>query len=229
MTVLLAVWGASPGVGKSTLCAGLSSSLAAAGTRVDHFREEEVLTRPQFAAVAEEFQATGTVELRTLLAATQQFVDAVDTRETDVVIADALVPFVPTLLAMGHGDQAVEAFIAELAAILAPLTPIMVYLDGSAETGLKRAAERDGPQWLEWYLGKLGRYNVSPRVTDLASAAVYLRRERAATLDAARRHGWGLVQVQHATEMTPDQVLLIAQQGLQQLIATSHTAEHPKP
>jgi broad-specificity NMP kinase len=59
MAVLVTVWGASPGVGKSTLCAGLSQSLVEAGLAVDHFREEEILTRPQFAAVAEDYRATG--------------------------------------------------------------------------------------------------------------------------------------------------------------------------
>ncbi|MFF7176773.1 hypothetical protein ACIP8U_41105 [Streptomyces pseudovenezuelae] len=73
MTVLITAWGASPGVGKSTLCAGLSQWLAATGLQVDHFREEEILTRPQFAAVAEEFKATGTVALKTLISATAKF------------------------------------------------------------------------------------------------------------------------------------------------------------
>ena len=77
MTVLIAVWGVSPGVGKSTLCAGLSRWLTDAGLRVDHFREEEILTRPQFAAVAEAFKTTGTVGLRTLITASAEFVDSV--------------------------------------------------------------------------------------------------------------------------------------------------------
>lgn len=146
VTVLIAVWGASPGAGKTTLCTGLSARLADAGARVDHFSEEEILTRPQFAAVAREFQATGAVELPTLLSATRQLVDATLARGDDVVIADALVPFVPTLLAMGHGDQAIDAFFAELTAILAPVAPVLVYLDGSTEIGLSRAAEREGSQ-----------------------------------------------------------------------------------
>jgi hypothetical protein len=37
VTVIIAVWGASPGIGKSTLCAGLAGALPG---RVDHFREE---------------------------------------------------------------------------------------------------------------------------------------------------------------------------------------------
>ncbi|WP_405950633.1 nucleoside-triphosphatase [Streptomyces prunicolor] len=61
MTVLVTVWEAAPGVGKSTLCDGLSRSLAGAGLRVDHFREEKILSRSEFAAVAGEFGATGAI------------------------------------------------------------------------------------------------------------------------------------------------------------------------
>jgi thymidylate kinase len=136
MTVLITVWGASPGVGKSTLCAGLSQWLADTGLRVDHFREEEILTRSQFAAVAEEFKATGTVELGTLIAATVKFVEAVVASDDDVVIADALVPFVPTLLAMGHGEETIDAFLTDLTEVLAPVCPVMVFLDGNAESSL---------------------------------------------------------------------------------------------
>jgi hypothetical protein len=73
--------------------------------RVDHFREEEILTRPQYAAAAREFQATGTVELATLLSATRLFVDSILAGAIDVVIADALMPYMPSPLAWGHSDQ----------------------------------------------------------------------------------------------------------------------------
>ena len=188
VTVLIAIWGASPGVGKSTLCAGL------------------------------EFQATGVVELDTLLTASARFVGAILASADDVVVADALVPFVPSLLAWGHSDRVIGTFIAGLAEILAPVGPVLVYLDGSAEAGLARAARRDGPQWLDGYIGKLARYQVRPRVRDLASAARYLRRERAVTLAAARRQGWGIVRVDRATELTPGQVLRIVRQGLRRWI-----------
>lgn len=155
MTVLITVWGTSPGVGKSTLCTGLSQWLADTGQRVDHFREEEILTRPQFAAVAEEFKTTGTVALGTLIAATTKFVDAVVARGDDVVIADALMPFVPTLLAMGHGEETIDAFMTDLTAVLARVRSVMVFLDGNAESALSRAAMREGEQWLDWYVGKL--------------------------------------------------------------------------
>lgn len=214
MTVLITVWGASPGVGKSTLCAGLSSWLAATGLRVDHFREEEILTRPQFAAVAEEFEATGTVAPGTLIAATAKFVDAVVSSGDDVVIADALMPFVPTLLAMGHSEETIDAFMTDLTAVLAPVRPAMVFLDGDAESALSRAAAREGEQWLDWYVGKLARYQVDPQVADVASAVNYLLRERAVTLDAVRRKDWKLIVVERADELPPDEVLRVAQRSL---------------
>ncbi|MEK0099730.1 hypothetical protein WDA79_14775 [Streptomyces sp. A475] len=214
MTVLITVWGASPGVGKSTLCDGLSRWLTDAGLRVDHFREEEILTRPQFAAVAEEFKATGRVRRQTLIAATAQFVDAIMTSGDDVVIADALMPFVPTLLAMRHGEEAIDAFMIALTEVLARVRPVMVFLDGNAERALARAARREGEHWLDWYVGKLAGYEVSPPVADVASAVKYLLRERAVTLGAVRRKDWGLVVIERADELPPDEVLQVAQRGL---------------
>ena len=215
MTVLVTVWGAAPGIGKSTLCAGLSRSLAGAGLRVDHFREEEILSRSEFAAVAKEFGATGAVGLGTLAAATERHVASALAGGDDVVVADALVPFVPTLLAMGHGEETIDAFMADLSGVLAPVRPVVVFLDGDAGAALSRAVEREGPEWLDWYVGKLAAYEVNPPVSDLASAVTYLGRERVVTLDVVRRHGWGLVVVEPVDELTPGEVLGAVEQGLE--------------
>ncbi|WP_405961441.1 hypothetical protein OG235_39430 [Streptomyces sp. NBC_00024] len=214
MTVLITVCGASPGVGKSTLCVALSRWLSGTGLRVDHFREEEILTRPQFAAVAEEFRATGRVGREPLITATARFVDAVRANGDDVVVADALMPYVPTLLAMGHGEETINAFMTELAEVLAPVCPVMVYLDGNPETALSRAARREGALWLDRYVGKLAEYEVSPPVTDVASAARYLLRERAVTLGTVGRTHWDLVLVERADELPPDEVARVTRRGL---------------
>ncbi len=128
-------------------------------------------------------------------------------------------PYVPSLLAMGHSEHAISAFMAGLADILAPLRPVMIFLDGDASLALSRAAAREGPGWLEWYVGKLARYQVQPEVHDVASAAEYLRRGRAITLSIAGRQDWGLVLIGQATELTPAEVLHTAQQGLHQWLA----------
>jgi hypothetical protein len=214
VTKLIAVWGASPGIGKSTLCAGLSEWLSGAGLRVDHFQEEEILTRPQYAEVASHFLATGEVDRDALVSATALFADSVLAAGIDVVIADALMPYVPSLLAMGHSEQAITPFMADLGDILAPLRPVMIFLDGDARAALPRAAAREEPGWLEWYIGKLAGYGVQPEVHDSASAAEYLRRERAMTLSVVSRQNWDLILIENAIELTPDQVLYAAQQGL---------------
>ena len=229
MTVLISVWGASPGVGKSTLCAGLVRWLAGAGLQVDHFREEEVLTRPQFTAVAESFKRTGAVDLATLIAATAEFVDSVLASGDDVVVADALVPYIPTLLAMGHEEETIGAFMADLTEVLVPVSPVMVFLDGDAEAALSRAARREGEQWLDWYVGKLAKYAVSPPVTDRASATNYLRRERAVTLDAMARRDWNLVVIERADALTRDEVLSAAQQNLRPWLAATNAAGQDDP
>lgn len=67
------------------------------GLRVDHFAEEEIMTRPQFAEVAGHFRVTGRVEPAMLLAAASRFAGSVLEAGIDVVVADALVAFVPSL------------------------------------------------------------------------------------------------------------------------------------
>jgi len=221
VAVLIVVWGASPGIGKSTLCADLAARLADAGYRVDHFQEEEILTRPEFADVADLFRANGTVEPGLLLAATQRFVASVVASAHDVVVADALMPYVPSLLAMGCDDEAIDAFVADLTPALAPIGLVLVFLDGDAQAGLRRAADREGQGWLDSYLGKLAYYHVTPPVTDVASAVAYLRRERAATLDAVGRHGWAVELVEGCDELTPTQVLATVEARLRRRVTTT--------
>jgi predicted ATP-dependent serine protease len=128
--MLVAVWGAAPGIGKSTLSAGLARWVTETGRRVDLFAEEDILTRPQFADVAAHFGATGEVDAGMLLDATSRFARSVLAADLDVVVADALVPFVPSLLAMGCSHQQIRRFVAELTNELAPLEPVPVFIDG---------------------------------------------------------------------------------------------------
>lgn len=170
MAVFVAVHGAAPGVGKSTLCARLVQRFAADGRTVDHIREEEIRTRPAYAAVAAEFATDGVVRPQTLLAATARYVEE---STADVVVTDALFPYLPSLRAWGHPPERIARFLDELAAIV---TPVVLYLDDDPQTALLRAVAREAdPGWLAWYLRKLG-------VPDLAAAAAYLRTERDLTL-----------------------------------------------
>lgn len=63
-------------------------------------------------------------------------------------------------------------------------------------------------------------YQVSPPVADVASAVQYLLRERAVTLDAVRRKDWGLIVIERADELSPDEVLRVAQRSLRPWLKT---------
>ena len=198
MTVIIAVWGASPGIGKSTLCEGLASVLSG---QVDLFREEDLPTRPAYATVTAEFEDSGRVALDTLRDATTRFV--ADCASYDAVVADALLPYVPSLLAFGHTEPEIDEFVDGLAAITAGVRTVVLFLDGDPATGLRRAAEREEPGWLDWYIGKLARYGVSPPVHDFASAVNYLLpRTRSDSASGApdqlepghNRHHWARVR-----------------------------------
>lgn len=175
-TVVVAVLGSTPGIGKSTLCAGLAAALADRGLSVDHFREEEILSRPAYASVAAEFRAGGVVRPETLLAATADYMAGMT---ADVAVTDALLPYLPSLLAWGHRPAQLAGFLTALARIV---RPVVLYLDGDPLVALPRAAAREpNPGWLDWYVGKLAAAT-GGTVHDLPTAAAHLRAERDLTL-----------------------------------------------
>jgi len=205
--LLVAVDGASPGVGKSTLCNGLAASLAAAGTAVDHFREEEILSRPEFADVAEQFTATQTVRLDSIVDAVTAFVINADANGTEVIVADALLPFIPSLIVWGYDESAIGAFLDRISAAIAPARVVLLYVDGDPDVALRRAADREEPGWLEWLVGKLG-------VPDRAAAIRHLENQRDLTLRLVGRQPWELIVLSDALERSPDQLLQAALEHL---------------
>jgi hypothetical protein len=135
------------------------------------------------------------------------------------MVADALMLYVPSLLAMGHGDQAISTFADDLAGLRAPFRAVLIFLGGNAGMALSLAAAREGLGWLDWYTGKLAGYRVEPEVHAAASVAEYLRRERAVTLSMASRQYWGQIVIGHATELARDAVQQAARHALGPWIA----------
>jgi len=211
MTTLVAVFGASPGIGKSTLARRLAAD-APARLDVDQFDEGDILSRPEFATVAAQFGATGVVDLDALLDAAAWFVDTA--LKFDLVVTDTLFPFVPSLLAWGHDERSIRTFLTQLHTILEPLNPVIVYLDGEPADALPRAAARDGEAWLDAFVTKVSSYKTVLARLDLAGTVSYLRHERDVTLRSLAATGYVVVLLTDAHLRSPDDLAADATSAL---------------
>ncbi|WP_326678733.1 hypothetical protein [Streptomyces sp. NBC_01237] len=196
---LISVIGSSPGVGKSTLCRAVADWLTGAGASVDHFEEADVLTRPAFRPVAEEFAggAAGAAGVRpaTLVACTRAYVEESLGSGKDHLVTDALLPFVPSLVAWGHDENTLIHVMAELTRAVEPAEVTVVYVHDDPDTALRRAVDREGAAWEDWYVARLAGSPGTRAVHDLASAAAHLRYEADLTRRLLARTPWRLLTV----------------------------------
>ncbi|MFE0105265.1 hypothetical protein [Streptomyces sp. NPDC059009] len=193
---LISVIGSSPGVGKSTLCGAVAKWLAESGASVDHFEEADILTRAAFQPVAEEFgDGTGAVRPETLVACTRAYVTESVSAGRDYVVTDALLPFIPSLVAWGHGEVALTRVMDELTRAVEPAQVTLVYVHDDPEAALRRAVEREGPAWADWYVRKLAASPGTRSVHDLPSAATHLRHEADLTRRLLARTPWRVLTV----------------------------------
>jgi hypothetical protein len=76
-----------------------------------------------------------------------------------------------------------------------PTRITVVFLRDNPEVALRRAVEREGPQWADWYVDKFRRSPGTSSVSDLASAADHLRWESELTLRLLAVTRWNVVTV----------------------------------
>ncbi|MCX4903037.1 hypothetical protein [Streptomyces sp. NBC_00878] len=197
---LVSVIGSSPGVGKSTLCRALADWLAGLGASVDHFEEADILARPAFRPVAEEF-ADGTSDVRpeTLVESTRAYVEESLAAGRDYLVTDALLPFVPSLVAWGHDESTLVRVVKELTRAVLPAEVTVVYVHDDPATALRRAVEREEADWEDWYVGKLAGSPGTRAVHDLPSAAAHLRFEAELTRRLLADTPWRVLTVDAGT------------------------------
>ncbi|MEU9112967.1 hypothetical protein AB0D04_14565 [Streptomyces sp. NPDC048483] len=212
---LISVIGNSPGVGKSTLCRTLATWLTDRGAKVDHFQEPDILTRPAFRPVAEEFaDGTDSVRPETLIAATRAYVTGSRAAGLDVLVTDALIPFIPSLVAWGHDEASIARTLRDLTTALAPAQVTVVYVHDDPTAALRRAIEREDPDWEHWYLTKLHTSPGTRAVHDLPSAATHLRQEAALTQRLLSATPWTVIPVDATTRNAPQTAAYTRQQLL---------------
>ncbi|MFB7636250.1 hypothetical protein ACFC0M_35660 [Streptomyces sp. NPDC056149] len=201
---LISVIGNSPGVGKSTLCHSLATWLAETGATVEHFAEADILTHPAFRPVAEECAAAPhTVRPETLIAAARTYVTDARAAGTDFLVTDALLPFLPSLVAWGHDEPALARFLEDLVAAVHPTEVTVVYVQDDPAAALRRAIDREGPAWEDWYLTKLANSPGTNAVHDLDSAAAHLRAETALTRRLLATTPWNFLPLHTTTRTAP--------------------------
>ncbi|MFI0815832.1 hypothetical protein ACH4TX_00930 [Streptomyces sp. NPDC021098] len=228
MTVrLISVIGSSPGVGKSTLCRAVAEWLADTGASVDHFEEADILTRPAFRPVAEEFAGgAAAVQPATLVECTRAYVAESLAAGKEYLVTDALLPFIPSLVAWGHEETALVEVMAELNRAVEPAQVTMVYVHDDPETALRRAVEREGAAWEDWYVRKLAGSPGTRAVHDLPSAAAHLRFEAELTRRLLSRTPWHVLTVD-AGSLNAEEAFAHTQRHLSDVSLGADVAEEP--
>jgi len=216
MTRIVAVAGVAPAVGTSTLAVGLHDWMTARGLSVDLVEEDEVLTRPVFAPVARELAVTGICTVATLTSSIEAFVDEVAESAHDVVICDALFPFVRSLHDWDNGEIVIDGFLADCTRALAAVPFTLIYVDADIYAALRHADDREPSGWLEWYLASMIRDEAAVEQNPLDVAVGLLGRERDEALRLMEKHGWDVRVVPESDLLTPEEILDRAQRQLSQ-------------
>ncbi|MEU0120123.1 hypothetical protein ABZ114_00245 [Streptomyces albidoflavus] len=147
---LISVVGSGPGVGKTTLCRAVAQWLAGVGASVDHFEEADLLTRPAFRPVAAEFAGeTAAVRPATLVACTRAYVAESLAAGKDHLVTDALLSFIPSLVAWGHDEANLVQVMEDLSHAVQPAQVTVVYVHDDT------AADYLSAYVLEWTLHHL--------------------------------------------------------------------------
>jgi hypothetical protein len=153
---LILFTGAGSGAGKSTLSAFLAQQFTAHAIPTRWIYEEDTLD-----AFTPFFQALRQKQLNTLdlfLDATRRLVLACQVQPS-VCIVDSLLPGYGFFFG-AHPLTAIAALTTELASILAPLQPLLVYMDSDVGVALNRAIAQRGSAWFERMVQRMNSWNL---------------------------------------------------------------------
>jgi hypothetical protein len=161
--------GSASGAGKSTLAAAVARDLEAPNRRVRLLSEDDLLEMGSFARFERRLGPTDPETHRAddaLIEAARALVDeelAVRRRAGAVashfLLTDAMLPGFFWLFGR-HDAGRVRAVAAQLADILAPLDPLLVYLRGDPAALVARAAAERGADWPSRMVGWVSRWSV---------------------------------------------------------------------
>ncbi|HZU73554.1 MAG TPA: hypothetical protein VE990_12360 [Acidimicrobiales bacterium] len=187
---LIMISGAAPGLGKSSLAAGLARRWRDRGLRVELFEEDDILERAEFADLIGIWRAGNRPSLDVVLDAAARYLDSCRAAEADVYVQDALFPFLASLFAWGYSDEDTSAFLDRLAEAAESFELLQVHLVGPAQDSIPRAAAREGEGWLEAMIERAQSWAGAQQVTDLASLAQFFSLTDGRARRLLRRAPW---------------------------------------
>lgn len=158
---LIMFYGVSPGAGKTTLSDWLRLELTNQGHKIVWIEEHHVHDLEMFKEVVEVFTHGAEDYVTPLLRAAETLVQHYRNK-TDIVLTDSLFPSYTWLFSEGVPKATIAKFNQELAKVLAPLNPLIVWLNGDVSALLQRAIVQRGEEWLNGLIESINSYRYSP-------------------------------------------------------------------
>lgn len=146
MATPILVYGAGPGLGKTTIARHLLDTFADVGVRVRLTREEDVASLPALAPYVSAVHAGGGEDTRLLLACFRRLIDELSATD-GVWILDSVLPGFDWLVSAGASADELTPFATAIEGLLRPLAPIVIQLRGDVRTSLERAMAARGRAW----------------------------------------------------------------------------------
>ncbi len=173
----------------------LADAFDADNRRVELFREEDIRRNAAFRQVMYEFDSMGEVQRATLLSAAAGYLASIRERGSDVVVLDALLPYLPSLLAWGDTDDDIGNFFDRLAELFDGFAVLEVHLLANPRVALARAAQREGGAWLENHIAKVSGFTSTRRISTLDDVVAFYGDAAARSQSLLDRSPWPVAQI----------------------------------
>jgi hypothetical protein len=185
-----------PGIGKTTLAAGLVARARKAGLHAELFEEGEIFTRPAFSSVGRAFRDRGTCPTAAMMVdAYAAFVGEIDPNGAFVFDWSCLGMISDLPWAEGRPDVLLR-HARDVFELAQPLRPALLHLAGDIEVALARAAAERGERWVRRYAQLAAADRPTTRAR-LAAIAEWIQRQPdlKLELDAFRAAGWPVSEI----------------------------------
>lgn len=213
-------YGSSPGTGKSTLSSFLYEQLSLHNIPVLWIYEDDVLRIPYFVDFVADILSGNPRMMETLRQATRDYVQACQSTHA-VGTTDSIYPCVNWLIATAlYSNQEIADFGAELEQLLAPLHPLVIYLDADPKVALQRAIDQRGEAWFTGLVEALNSYAVNRQhpLRTIEEVADYFRTQAMLSLDVLQQWAFPLLIMDAMQTPLPEaKAILLSYLGIAEL------------